>query len=612
MPTFYIAELNPLASALTTAGTFSGRVTVQPTTNSTTNSGDATMALGTIGSYFEFYTAANEQTVDFNTADDTIDWSAHGLSENQEIVFSSVSASNGITVGTSYYVIASGLELGEFKISTSVGGSAVNITAADTTGTVRDVLVTGVSGLARGTNYVAANDDSFTLDSHSLSNGDTIIFSSLGAAEGTDAASNAFAINTIYYVINKADDTFDISHESGGTAVNITTGGTCIGGTTDAAGSNGFVFTNSNNPSTLQDEFTALLATEVFGSSEASDLFSNVSAINTSHTTACTAATTTLKGLVRTSGASASEELVNAMFADKATTTRFTLPYNSTAGTGTIVTGTDLAVTESGSGAGAYVDLTAKAVTFTAASTPNVTIASHGLTVGDVIQFAEVSGATNFTEATNYYVKTIESGTDTITLSETSGGAAVAVNADGSGNMITSLRLSTHAVSFTASTNLVTIASGHPFADTNPIYFTDINTTTGISVDTQYFVRDKTATTFKLALTSGGDAIDLLTGDGNGIITRTATTDYAKGATATITGVDSSDVAATITIALNDVQKSMLNGKLNNVAAPTDVPLETGDVIRVLYTITSKTDQEDTSGDGVTATQTFFVDFTVG
>lgn len=601
MPTFYIAELNPASSALTTAGTFSGRVTVQPTTNSTTNSGDANMALGTIGSYFEFYTAANEQSVSFGT-DDLVTWASHGLSENQEIVFSSISATNGITVGTSYYVIASGLASGEFKISTSVGGSAVDITAA-TTGTVRDVLVTGVSGLARGTNYVAATDDTFTLNSHELSNGDTIIFSSLGDAVGT-----GLSINTIYYVISSTTNTFEISTSSGGTAVDITTAGTCIGGTTDAAGTNGFVFTNATNASTLQDEFTALLATEVFGSSEASDLFSNVSAINTSHTAACTAATNTLKGLVRTSGASASEELVNAMFADKATTQRFTLPYKSTAGTGTIVTGTDLAVT-AGTGAGAYVDLTAKGVTFTDSST-SISITSHGLSVGDVIQFAEVNTTSNITEATNYYVKTVADA-NTITISTTSGGNAITASGAGTGNMITSLRLSTHAVSFTASNDTVTIASGHPFENTNPIYFTDINTTTGISVDTKYFVRDKTATTFKVAATSGGTALTL-TNDGNGLITRTATADFAKGETATITGVDSSGDPATITIALNDVQKSMLNGKLNNVAAPTDVPLESGDVIRVLYTITSKTDQADTSGDGVTATQTFFVDFTVG
>lgn len=596
MPTFYIANLNPASSALDAAGTFSGRVTVQPTTNSTTNSGDTTMALATIGSYFEFYTAANEQTVSFGL-DDLVTWAAHGLTENQEIVFSEVSATNGITVGTTYYVIASGLVTGAFKISTSVGGSALDITAA-TTGTVRDVSVTGVSGLTRGTNYVAATDDTFTLSAHGLSNGDTIVFSSLGDAVGT-----GLTINTIYYIISSAANTFEISTSSGGVKVDITTAGTCIGGTADAAGTNGFVFTNSTSASTLQNEFTALLATEVFGSSEASDLFSNVAAINTSHTTACTAATTTLKGLVRTSGASASEELVNAMFADKATTQRFTLPYNSTQLANTIVTGTDLAVTGGTSGAGAYVDLTAKGVTFTDSST-SITISTHGLSVGDVIQFAEVITTTGVSEATNYYVKTVVD-TNNITISATSGGTAITTSGAGTGNMITSLRLSTHAVSFTASNDTVTIASGHPFSDNDPIYFSDINTTTGISVDTKYFVRDKTDTTFKVESSVSGGVLPLAN-DGNGIITRTATTDYVKGETATIT-----NGSATITIALNDVQKSMLNGKLNNVAAPTDVPLESGDIIRVLYTITSKSDQVDTGGDAVTATQTFFVDFTV-
>ena len=295
------------------------------------------------------------------------------------------------------------------------------------------------------------------------------------------------------------------------------------------------------------------------------------------------------------------------MFADKATTQRFTLPYNSTAGTGTIVTGTDLAVTAS-TGGGAYVDLTANGVSFTSGVSTITSTSVHGLTPGDVIQFAE-SPASNVSEATNYYILTTST-TSTMTIAATSGGTVIQPNASGTGNMITSLRLSTHAVSFTASNDTVTIASGHPFVDNDPIYFTDINTTTGISVDTKYFVRDKTATTFKVESSVSGGALTL-TYDGNGIITRTATTDFVKSETATITGVDGSSNAATITIALNDVQKSMLNGKLNNVAAPTDVPLESTDVIRVKYTIASKSDQEDTGGDAVTATQTFFVDFTV-
>lgn len=54
----------------------------------------------------------------------------------------------------------------------------------------------------------------------------------------------------------------------------------------------------------------------------------------------------------------------------------------------------------------------------------------------------------------------------------------------------------------------------------------------------------------------------------------------------------------------------MLNGTLSN-SAGTEVPLETNDIIRVLYTITSKSTQEDTSGHAVTVSQTFFADYTL-
>jgi len=680
MPTFYLANLNPGAGTLTAAGTFSGRVTVQPTTNSTAQSG-TNITDATIQPYFKFYTASNEQSVTFTKADNLITWATHGLTENQEIVFSEVSESNGITAGASYYVIASGLVAGYFKVSDSVGGTEIDLTSdgATSTGTVRDVLVTGVSGLATGTDYVAtvtSPDDTFTLASHGLANGATIVFSALGGAVGP-------SIDTIYYVINKATNTFEISTSSGGTKVEITTGGTCIGGTTDAT----FAFAGNDAG---QTEFISLLSTEVFGNSEASDLFSNQSVIKSSHETACTSATTSLDALVRTAGANASSELVNAMFVPKEITQRFTLPYNSTQLANTIVTGTDLALTGT-SGANAYVDLTAKGVTFTASVSPNVTITSHGLTVGDIIQFAEIITTTNFLEATNYVVKTVESGTDTVTLylATDTTQTAIVVNLDGTGNIITKLRLSTNPVSFTAATDLVTIASGHPFTDNSQVIFTSINTTTGIVVDTAYYivaktattfqlaesntadyvateessdgeitftlashgfinedpitfkslgdtigtglainttyyVREKTANTFKLETSVGNGALPITTAgtcvgttpalplanDGNGILTRYGS-GYAKGETATITGVNSADAAATITIELNSVQAAMLNGTLNNVGTPTEVPIEADDKIRVKYTIASKSDQENTSGVTVTATQTFFTDFTV-
>ena len=224
-----------------------------------------------------------------------------------------------------------------------------------------------------------------------------------------------------------------------------------------SSGSNG-TLTFTTPDTTRSDEFLQLLATEVFGSSESSDLFSNKGAIVTSWDSATATALGLLNGLINTAGADASLELINAMFhTSNGTINRFTMSYGFTAATGTVVTGTGYAIT-GGSGTGAKVN-----VTMDGSSVKSITV------------------------------------------------------------------------------------------HTSP--------------------------------TSGA---------------------FAKGETITITDGSSN----TATIALNSYQAASLNGTLANNAG-TEVPLETGDVIRVLYTITSKDDQEDTSGDAITATQTFFADYTL-
>jgi len=75
-------------------------------------------------------------------------------------------------------------------------------------------------------------------------------------------------------------------------------------------------------------------------------------------------------------------------------------------------------------------------------------------------------------------------------------------------------------VTFTASTDLVNLNSNR-LRNGDMVRFTEINTTTGIVVydgtpATIYFVRDKTNDTFKVSLTLGGAAINLV-GDGTGI-----------------------------------------------------------------------------------------------
>ena len=111
---------------------------------------------------------------------------------------------------------------------------------------------------------------------------------------------------------------------------------------------------------------------------------------------------------------------------------------------------------------------------------------------------------------------------------------------------------------------------------------------------------------------SGTGAVVSLTATGstiNGIkvtTTRQGGSAYSKGETITITDGSSN----TATIALNSVQAAMLNGTLSN-SAGTEVPLQTGDVLRMLFTIASKSGQTDASGDAVTASQTFFAYYTL-
>jgi len=68
-----------------------------------------------------------------DTASDLIRSPAHGLSAGDRVAFSAEFAGTlpaGVSAGTLYFVIASGLTTDDFKVSTTSGGSAVDLTAA--------------------------------------------------------------------------------------------------------------------------------------------------------------------------------------------------------------------------------------------------------------------------------------------------------------------------------------------------------------------------------------------------------------------------------------------------------------------------------------------------
>jgi hypothetical protein len=61
-------------------------------------------------------------------ATDLISKAAHGLVAGDRVYFTVLTGGTGLSKNIAYYVIASGLTSGVFKVSTSSGGSAVNIT----------------------------------------------------------------------------------------------------------------------------------------------------------------------------------------------------------------------------------------------------------------------------------------------------------------------------------------------------------------------------------------------------------------------------------------------------------------------------------------------------
>jgi hypothetical protein len=85
--------------------------------------------IGTVGAGITLATSA--------AADDIIDTAtAHGFVSGQPIEFASLTGGTGLTAGMVYFVLAASLAAQTFKISTVVGGTAVNFSTDITAGTV--------------------------------------------------------------------------------------------------------------------------------------------------------------------------------------------------------------------------------------------------------------------------------------------------------------------------------------------------------------------------------------------------------------------------------------------------------------------------------------------
>ncbi|MGA5764483.1 SU10 major capsid protein [Nonomuraea bangladeshensis] len=99
-----------------------------------------------------------------------------------------------------------------------------NATARRTRG-ILEATATNVStqGTSVGTAVIEADDESFTISAHGLSNGDAVAVSSL-----TGGATSVLAENTLYYVISSATNTFKLATKPNGSAIAFSTDGGAV------------------------------------------------------------------------------------------------------------------------------------------------------------------------------------------------------------------------------------------------------------------------------------------------------------------------------------------------------------------------------------------------
>jgi len=250
-----------------------------PRTDDTAWVSQATVALNNIisnsGKYYQVTTINSSTAVTFQDIGDTVTLNSHGFVNGNTIKFASIASTTGISTNTVYYIVNK--TDNTFKVSTSLGGSALPLTtngtgtivklgtsapthtvgtatngnvtltyvAADATAAVElyygygynaqpTVIVSqspvkteiiGFEILEQGEGYAGPavtftdTGDLVTRTAHGFVNGDTVRFSSITTTTG-------ISINTTYYVINKTDNTFKVALTSTGSPISLTNNGT--------------------------------------------------------------------------------------------------------------------------------------------------------------------------------------------------------------------------------------------------------------------------------------------------------------------------------------------------------------------------------------------------
>lgn len=178
-------------------------------------------------------------------------------------------------------------------------------------------------------------------------------------------------------------------------------------------------------------------------------------------------------------------------------------------------------------------------ITFSPSPTNNINWTSHGLAVGDPVQFYCTGGMpTGITAFTIYFVQSVVS-SSAFKIAATSGGAAISFTGSGSGtrygykNPITSYQaygalsgnpfasMLPRAATITIASPATVTATGHGLANGDRVQFTTSGALpTGILANTTYFVINAATDTFNISATQGGAAIGTLGGQSGSHIVR--------------------------------------------------------------------------------------------
>lgn len=178
----------------------------------------------TFDGYLQDYASNQTVTITIATATFTVT-STTGITTGTPIKFSSSGTlPTGLVAGTKYY--ARDVTATTFKVSATSGGAAITLSGTQSgTQTVywdiysRFTSATPTAGNKTGgrtpfnPTINIASPATVTATSHALINGDRVLF------QTTSLLPTGISANTVYFVINAATNTFQLSASSGGTAI---------------------------------------------------------------------------------------------------------------------------------------------------------------------------------------------------------------------------------------------------------------------------------------------------------------------------------------------------------------------------------------------------------